>query len=321
MTFAQPGFLFLLAVALGLAARTLWRPATAVMVPFDHAQARPLRVGRFLRTGAGLLPALLLAVMIVLMAGPRRTVLGPEEQLVTNVEICLDISGSMTDPFILDRRTAPALRYGVRPGEPRRFAVALRAIEKFAKGRPGDAFGLTVFGDDVVSWLPLSQDRDALARAALFVDPVQFPSWFVNNTRIAKAVESAADTLAVRRGEDNILLLVTDGEDDELTPAVVDRLVDKLCTHRIAVFVVYLGHLPAPPQEIALAQRTTGQLFVANDETGVAAVLKRIHEMKPLQYRQVLPTEVDNYGPFAIAGLAVLASYTVSLVRWRYTPW
>ena len=77
-----------------------------------------------------LLPILLLAIAILLLAGPRRFEQPRSEREMTNILFCLDVSGSMTAPF----------------GAGSRYDAAMTSLNDFISFRKGDAFGLTVFG-------------------------------------------------------------------------------------------------------------------------------------------------------------------------------
>ena len=72
----------------------------------------------------------LLAIAILLLAGPQRPSASADARVLTNLEFCLDVSGSMMAPF----------------GDGKRADKALEAIIEFTSYRKGDAFGLTAFG-------------------------------------------------------------------------------------------------------------------------------------------------------------------------------
>jgi len=84
--------------------------------------------------------SLMLAAAIVLWAGPRRLGVPQTERELTNIEFCLDLSGSMTASF----------------GEGSRYDAAMIAINDFVDLRKGDAFGLTIFSSRAGHWIPLT---------------------------------------------------------------------------------------------------------------------------------------------------------------------
>src|SRR5438552_2142544 len=134
--FTHSWVLALLILPLMLTAWEVLRTGRRIALPFDHAQHRRRpRIMPGLILAANLLPALLLATVIILLAGPSK--LGPpsDERVLTNIEICFDVSGSMSSP----------MSFGGS-----RYTVAKDAVDKFTSRRKGDAFGLTIFGTEVV---------------------------------------------------------------------------------------------------------------------------------------------------------------------------
>ena len=142
MSFAYPFVLPLLMVPL-VPLYHIWnRPGPSVAVPFDHSGARPGRGWRFaLRLGESLPPAVL-GVATLVLAGPQRLGEPRSERMLTNIEFCVDVSGSMTTEF----------------GEGTRYDTSMRAIDDFLAQRAGDAFGLTFFANNVLQWVPLTSD-------------------------------------------------------------------------------------------------------------------------------------------------------------------
>ncbi len=119
MSFAQPALLCLMVLPVLLALWEARRRGHEVSVPFDHgAQPEGRGLDRLLR-GAGLLPAALAALAVLLLAGPRRPGPPGTEREMTNIEFCLDVSGSMTSPF----------------GEGSQYDAAMAALRDFTSRR------------------------------------------------------------------------------------------------------------------------------------------------------------------------------------------
>ena len=124
-------------------------------LPFDHGSQREGKwLARLVNIGESL-PALLLAVVVIILAGPQHLGLPEQRRALTNIEFCVDVSGSMTASF----------------GEGTRYDASLKAIDEFISYREGDAFGLTFFSDNVIKWVPLTNDSTAFACALPFMDP------------------------------------------------------------------------------------------------------------------------------------------------------
>ena len=149
MTFAYPAVLTLLALPVLLMVWEWRRRGTVVALPFDHANARR---GRWLEgtvKTANLLAPLLLAVSIILLAGPQRPLSQGTQRVLTNIELVLD---RQHDGPV---RRRPTRRQGGR------------GVAEFVSHRKGDAFGVTLFGTEVLHWVPLTKDLDALTFRAV----------------------------------------------------------------------------------------------------------------------------------------------------------
>ena len=159
MSFSHPIVLFLLPLPALLLIWIWRREAARVVLPFDHA---PRRHGNWLRIPINLmesLPALLLATVIVILAGPQRLSEPRTKRALTNIEFCVDVSGSMSAQF----------------GEGTRYDASMAAIDEFLDYRKGDAFGLTFFGNSVLHWVPLTSDASALRCSPPFMRPRMIP--------------------------------------------------------------------------------------------------------------------------------------------------
>src|SRR5215212_2398663 len=125
MTFGRPWLLLLLVLPMLLGIWEWTRRGPDIVLPFDHANVRR---GRFLSrilAVANLLPALLLAVAVLVIASPQRLSTADRERQLTTIQFCLDVSGSMTATF----------------GDGSRYDAAMKAINEFVDYRAGDAFG------------------------------------------------------------------------------------------------------------------------------------------------------------------------------------
>ena len=142
MIITYPLVLLALAIPILLTFWTVLRSGREVALPFDSVQQRSGIVLRCLITGAELLPIALLAIVIIILAGPQKWKEPTQRRKLTNIEFCVDISGSMTASF----------------GTGSRYDASMEAINQFLDYREGDAFGLTFFGNSVLHWIPLTND-------------------------------------------------------------------------------------------------------------------------------------------------------------------
>ena len=141
-----------------------------------------------------MLPPLVLAVVVFILAGPQQLSEPRTKRALSNIEFCVDISGSMTAPF----------------GEGSRYDASMEAINEFLDFRQGDAFGLTFFGNNVLHWVPLTTDTSAIRCSVPFMRPEIAPPWF-GGTEIGKALLACKRRLADREEGDRMIILVSDG--------------------------------------------------------------------------------------------------------------
>lgn len=306
MSFAHPWLLLLLIAPL---AGLLWgwrRHGHRVAMPFDHAGAPPRRWTTTTLRLVQSLPLLLLAVAVIILAGPRRWGLPRDQRVMTNIEFLVDVSGSMLSGY----------------GDGNRYDAAMASVLDFIDRRQGDAFGLIVFGDSILEWVPLTSDPSALKYAPEFLSPQKLPPWFSGGTSIGAALEHTLKVMAARTEGDRMIILLTDGYSYDLANGRDVAIAQKLQAAGIQVFCIHIDS-SAPPAEVStIASMTGGQVFAAGDPSSLQAVFKRIDEMKKARLEKVSAETQDDFRPWALAGGGLLAVWLLSCVAGlRYTPW
>ncbi|MEZ6185314.1 MAG: vWA domain-containing protein [Planctomycetota bacterium] len=310
--FARPALLLGLALPLLLLLRALRpSPQTAVALPLDHGR-RPHRAWGWLLTGGEVLAPGLLAVAILLAAGPLQLSVPETRRALTNIEFCLDVSGSMTADM-------GAGGYDGPEGN-RRYDVCMRAINAFLDFREGDAFGLTIFGNQVLHWVPLTSDASAFRCAPPFLDPAKLPSWF-GGTEIGKALLACEKVLAAREEGDRMVILLSDGYSADLSGGRDEEVAQRLRAAGIVVYAIHVADSAPPAELTTIASRTGGEVFAAGDPAALEHVFARIDAMQPVKLEKVAAEAQDLFGPFARAGLILLGLACLAGFGLRRTPW
>lgn len=304
MTFARPFLLLLLILPVLL----LWwewrRRGLPIVLPLDHSHARPRRWLERIIKCANLLPALLLAVGLGVLAGPQRTATPKDERVLTNIEVVLDVSGSMMAPF----------------GDGTRADAAFEAIVDFTSYRKGDAFGLTIFGTEYVHWTPLTKDLSAIRLAAPFLRPEKMPP-HMGGTRIGHALKAVGEKLRTREDGDRMVVLISDGQSADLSGGAAEKIGAELAAENIVVFYIHVAEGQPQQETFTLASLTDGQAFAADDPSALREVFQRIDAMKPVKLKPSAPDQADWFWPFAVSGLTLTTLQVVSGLRFRFTPW
>jgi Ca-activated chloride channel homolog len=304
MSFAHPFVLLLLVAPVLLCAWEWQRRGHPLVLPFDHSQAQGSRWLRRIVSSAQLLPHLLLAVAIILLAGPRRAGTPRAERVLTNIQFVLDVSGSMTARF----------------GDGSRYDAAMEAVKKFTTYRTNDAFGLTVFGGEVLHWVPLTKDLSAIRMATPFLRPEKMPHFF-GGTMIGKALRQCKDLLVQRHEGDRMIILVSDGESADLRGGADQEIASELYADDIKVFMVHVADTPAPESVYTIAGLTGGKVFEASDPSVLQEVFQTIDKMQPVRLKPTANEYADFFWPVALAGMVFCGLQVVSAFGLRYTPW
>ena len=305
MSFAHPWILSFLIMPLAMLFLGWTRHGAEVVFPFDHGQFRSRKFGFALLRFAASLPALLLAVSIVIFAGPQRQSEPRTRRVLTNIEFLVDVSGSMMSPY----------------GDGNRYDAAMTNIMKFIDARKGDAYGLTVFGSDILHWVPLTTDPSALKCAPPFLSPATLPRWFGGGTLIGKGLESCLESLTQRGDGDRMILLLTDGYSSDLANGNDEIIAGKLRAANIRVYCIHIDHSEPPPEVQLIASLTGGQTFGAGDPAAMPEVFQRIDEMEKSRIERTSGETIDDFQPWALAGGGILLASVLAAFGLRFTPW
>jgi Ca-activated chloride channel family protein len=253
-------------------------PFFAMLVEAAGAEAREGAV--VLRRSRGQMVLASLAWVLVVVGLAEPTWVGaPVERTEASRDVMLavDLSGSMDT---VDFRASGGERE-------QRLAVVKRVIDGFVAAREHDRIGLVVFGDRAFLQLPFTRDLDA-ARDLVDLMAVGMAG---PRTALGDAIGLAIRTFESSEVEQRVLVLLSDGSDtaSSMTPvnaAEIARL------HGVEVHTIGVGDPEARGEArvdfaalSAIAERTGGQFFTADDEVGLAAVYARIDALAPAEVR------------------------------------
>jgi Ca-activated chloride channel homolog len=284
----------------------VWRrTGNHLVLPQDFGLQRKGRFPWFVIGLMQMLPGILLAVSILLLAGPRQLSKPEDKRVLTNIEFCLDLSGSMEAPF----------------SDGKRFDAAVKAINQFVDFRSGDAFGLTLFANKATSWIPLTQDPSAFKCSTPFIQPGNLMPTIGGGTMIGVALRHCLKQLVERKEGDRMILLVSDGESFDLSGGQDEVIARELRDNGITVFAVHIGEGGAPDEVASIATITGGASFAAGDEIALRNVFQKIDQMQTVRMEKTIADIHDCFWPYCLTGLTALALFVLSSFGLRYTPW
>ena len=296
--------------ALAAEEAALWVPSLSPFAGVQHQRSR--------RKGRWQLPLALCCWLLLLGATARPQWLGePVELPVSGRDLLLavDLSGSMqTEDFYLDGKTVDRL-------------TALKAVAgKFIQQRIGDRLGLILFGDQPYVQVPLTFDRrtveQLLDEAAIGLAG--------QKTAIGDAIGLAVKRLEGGAGEEQVLILLTDGANTagQLKPLKAAELA---AAEGLKIYTIGLGaetmevrgfffnQTVNPSADLdeetltAIAQQTGGRYFRARDTNQLAKIYAELDRLEPVERDHNVYRPISELYPWPL-GLALFCSSLLLLL-------
>ena len=262
-------------------------PVSAIRVPFfaalSEASGELPREGSVVLTRQSLqmiVAGLVWLLLVVALAKPQWAGEPIEKtDAARDVMLAIDLSGSM------DERD-----FGGAEADPTsRLDVVKRVVGAFIDKRHGDRIGIIVFGSKAYVQVPFTQDL-ATAKALLEATEVGMAG---PHTALGDAIGLSIRTFEASEVEQRLLIVLTDGSDtgSRMTPINAAEIASR---NGISIFAVGVGDVDADGEDRvdfetleAIARRTNGQFFTADDSQGLAAVYERIEAMVPRETKTV----------------------------------
>ncbi|MFO1053775.1 MAG: vWA domain-containing protein [Planctomycetota bacterium] len=305
MSFVYPWVLLALGLPLLLLVHVWRRSGRGVAMPFDHGAAWPRRVLVAALRTAESLPALVLGVAVVMLAGPQELAVPKTRRALTNIEFCVDVSGSMAAKF----------------GDGTRYEASMKAIDAFLDVRKGDAFGLTFFAENPLHWVPLTSDASAFRCATPFMGPGRDSMGVGSGTEIGKALFACRKVLLERETGDRMIVLVTDGASADLGGDRNEEVARKLKADGIVLYAIHIADEPIPDDVLDIARWTGGDFFDPQDQQALQAAFRHIDKMQTTKLEKEAAELVDAFSLWCVVGLSLLGLHALLQLGLRHTPW
>ena len=312
MTFANPGYLFLLLLLIPVIGWYIYelRKADASVQIGDtrvlQKQPKSLRV-RLLH-----LPFILRVAAIILLtlalARPQLTNRWSSESTEgIDIMMALDISGTMLAEDL----------------KPNRLEAAKQVASDFVLARPNDQIGLVVFAGESFTQCPLTIDHAVLVN--LF-QSVEY-GMIEDGTAIGLGLANAVNRMKDSQTKSKVVILLTDGSNNrgDIDPQTAAEIAK---TFGIRVYTVGVGsygqarvpvQTPIGTQYITMdsefdettlqriAQTTGGQYFRATDNESLQNIYKEIDKLEKTKVSvQEYSKKREEFMPFAVAAAVLL---------------
>ena len=224
-------------------------------------------------------------------------------EAVRDIMLALDLSGSM------DYHDFP----GEDGNEVSRFEAVQRVVDQFVAERESDRIGLIVFGTKAYLQLPFTRDLET-ARALVGLMEVGMAG---PKTALGDSIGLAINSFEDSEVDDRLLILLTDGNDtaSKMTPI---NAADIAKLNDIEIHTIGIGDKDATGEDRvdfdvleAIARRTGGEFYNAEDETALDAVYRRIDQaaVADVRTQSWRPRESLVYWPAGLAVILTLFTY------------
>ena len=313
MTFASPGYLFLLLLLVPIVGWYVWKlRKTQASVQLSstaslQSQAKSVRVWMIhipfvLRVAAVLLLSLALARPQLSNRWQSESTEG------IDIMMALDISGTMLGEDL----------------KPNRLEAAKAVATEFVLSRPNDQIGLVVFAGESFTQCPLTLDHAVLVN--LF-NSVKF-GMIEDGTAIGLGLANAVNRMKDSQTKSKVVILLTDGSNNrgDIDPQTAAEIAK---TFGIRVYAIGVGsysdqvrvpiHTPYGIQygtmssefdETTLrniAQMTGGEYFRATDNNSLRAIYQQIDQLEKTKIRvREYSKRTEHFMPFLMAALVCL---------------
>ena len=298
MTFARPMLLLLLIIPITLAFWRWFHKGQPLVLPFDYGHQRKGRWLGYIVNLANMLPYTLMVIALLLLAGPQKPAPPEEERVMSNIIFCVDVSGSMRS----------------------HYKSTIEAVKKFTtyKGREGDSFGLSFFGSDVLHWVPVTKDLEAINLASEFVTPNTVPSWF-GGTHISKALLGCKEVLEKQEEGDRLIILLSDGVSSDLGRRTGELIKELKKANVIVDMIAVKGGLR--PDTRRICTETGGFAIDIKNTESIDSVMEHVDRLHKAKFKDKEIVPMDFFEPIILLGLILLIPQLIALFGLRYTPW
>jgi Ca-activated chloride channel family protein len=313
MTFANPGYLFLLLLLIPVVGWYIWKlrnaRASVQLSSTDSLRRQPKSLRVWLIHVPFALRVMVITLLSLALARPQLSNRWQSESTEgIDIMMALDISGTMLGEDL----------------KPNRLEAAKTVATDFVLSRPNDQIGLVVFAGESFTQCPLTTDHAVLVN--LF-QSVKF-GMIEDGTAIGLGLANAVNRMKDSETKSKVVILLTDGSNnrgdiDPMTAAEIAK------TFNIRVYAIGVGsyskevHVPIhTPYGVQygtmssefdestlrnIAQMTGGEYFRATDNNSLKAIYQQIDQLEKTKIRvREYSKRTEHFAPFLLAALLCL---------------
>lgn len=321
--FADPQFLWLLALLLPMAALYIWRErkgSAAIRISSVAPLANvPGGIRRWARHVPFALRAIAMGLLIVALARPQSSETGSSTTTEgIDIVLSMDVSTSML----------------ARDFDPDRITAAKEVAAKFIADRRNDRIGIVAFAGESFTQSPLTTDKGTLQT---LLGQIQ-TGIIEDGTAIGNGLATAVNRLRESDAQSKVVILLTDGVNNagQVSPATAADIAAEFGIRVYTIGVGSRGTAPYPVQDVwgsvryvpmqveideeiltDIAARTGGEYFRATDSGTLAEIYGRINEMEKSRVEtNEYTTYTELAGWFMLFGLLLLTAEFLLRFLW-----
>ena len=312
MTFANPGYLFLLLLLIPVIGWYIYElhksDASVQISSTDTLAKQPSTIRVWLLHVPFVLRVAAISLLTVVLARPQLTNRWSSQSTEgIDIMMALDISGTMLAEDLV----------------PNRLEAAKKVAQDFVLARPNDQIGLVVFAGESFTQCPLTTDRAALVNLFKAVDY----GMIEDGTAIGLGLANAVNRMKDSETKSKVIILLTDGSNNrgDIDPQTAAEIAKAF---NIRVYTIGVGsyrqarvpvQTPIGRQYVmmdpefdettlrSIAQTTGGQYFRASDNKTLKAIYEQIDQMEKTKLRvREYSKHTENFMPFLVAALLCL---------------
>ena len=312
MTFANPGYLFLLLLLIPIVGWYIYRlhdqdaSIRYSSTSFFERQPKSWRI--YLLHIPFALRVLAVTLLTLALARPQLTNRWQSESTEgIDIMMALDISGTMqAEDF-----------------RPTRLEAAKTVASDFVLDRPNDQIGLVVFAGESFTQCPLTTDHEVLIN--LF-QSVQF-GMIEDGTAIGLGLANAVNRMKDSATKSKVIILLTDGSNNrgDIDPQTAAQIAASFGIRVYAIGVGSYGkasatiQTPYGPQRVTvngefdeetlrgIARTTGGEYFRATDNNSLKAIYEQIDQMEKTKLRvHEYSKRTEGFAPWLIGAFICL---------------
>ena len=313
MTFANPGYLFLLLLLVPVVGWYIWKlhntRAAVQLSSTENLSHQPKSIRVWLIHVPFVLRVAAITLLALALARPQLSNRWQSESTEgIDIMMALDISGTMLGEDL----------------KPNRLEAAKAVATEFVLSRPNDQIGLVVFAGESFTQCPLTTDHAVLVN--LF-QSVKF-GMIEDGTAIGLGLANAVNRMKDSTTKSKVVILLTDGSNnrgdiDPQTAAEIAKTFD-IRVYAIGVgsysdqvrvpihtpYSVQYGTMSSEFDETTLrniAQLTGGEYFRATDNNSLRNIYQQIDQLEKTKIRvREYSKRTEHFMPFLTAALLCL---------------